>query len=107
MMGTDITARADIVSMHLTVSSTLIVIDIKTGPNSRIEGGQSWVYPGLVHGDIVMSPDPKISVFGLTPGQPLPPIPGWIYYSPGSSLGGTPFQVPSVFPFNWRPPGSR
>jgi hypothetical protein len=102
--GSGIVARADIVAMKPGDPTTLAVIEVKTGPRSRLSEAQEWVYPGLVHGEIVSAPDPKIVLFGYQPGQPLPPVPVMIWYERDP---GTPRDVSKVepeFPFLWEPP---
>ncbi len=104
LVGSPIIARADIVVMMPGDPSSLVVIDVKTGPGSALEPNQQWVYPSLVHGLIVTSPDAKIKSFGYLPGQVLPPIPVVIWYE---RYPWTPMHqklVPPEIPFEWSAP---
>ena len=101
--GSSLVTRADIVAMAPGDPTTLSVIEIKTGPFARLRTSQSWVYPGLVHGGIVSSPDPKIASFGYSIGQPLPPVPVIIWYERDPATKRDVTQVKPIFPFVWRP----
>jgi hypothetical protein len=101
--GSSLVTRADIVAMAPGDPSTLSVIEIKTGPFARLRTSQSWVYPGLVHGGIVSSPDPKIASFGYSIGQPLPPVPVIIWYERDPATRREMTLVKPTFPFVWRP----
>ncbi len=102
--GTTYLSRADLVAMKAGDPSTLVVIEIKTGPGSRLEESQKWVYPGLVHGGIVSGVDGKISSFGYVPGQILPPVPVMIWYEASPEAPPDITFVDPVFPYEWRPP---
>jgi len=97
-------AIADIVAMKPGDPTTLAIVEVKTGPRSHLNYGQSWVYPGFVHGGLVSSFDRKIDAFGIPRGVPLPPSAAIIWYeeSPGSPRVIE--RVPIVFPYNWHPP---
>jgi len=97
-------ARADIVAMKPGDPTTLAIVEVKTGLRSHLSYGQSWVYPGFVHGGLLSSFDRKIDAFGIPKGVPLPPSAAIIWYeeSPGSPVFRE--RVPIVFPYNWRPP---
>jgi hypothetical protein len=102
--GTGIVARADVVAMKPGDPTTLSIVEIKTGPNSRLRDSQSWVYPGFVHGGIVSSPDPKIASFGFTTGQLLPPSAATIWYEESPASAVSLIRVKPIFPFIWHAP---
>jgi len=103
-VGSDITARADIVAMVPGNPTSLTLIEIKTGPRSRLENDQVWVYPGFVHGDIVASSDAKIASFGFSPGQPLPVGRAYIWYERHPDTPRFIFPIEPIFPFLWNAP---
>lgn len=103
-VGSNITARADIVAMLPGVPTSLTAVDVKTGPRSRLENDQVWIYPGFVHGDIVASPDAKIASFGFSPGQPLPMGQAFIWYEKHPDTPRFIFPIEPIFPFLWNAP---
>ncbi len=64
----------------------LLAVEVKTGTDPDFTDPQKIVYPHLVAGSGVISPDPKISNVGWPPGAPLPPIPIFFLYAPGPGL---------------------
>lgn len=102
--GTDRIAIADIVAMKPGDPTTLAIVEVKTGPRSHLSLGQSWVYPGFVHGGIVSSFDRKIEAFGFQRGVPLPPSAATIWYEESPASRVVTDRVPVVFPYNWHPP---
>lgn len=101
--GSDKIAKADIVAMAPGDPTTLHIVEVKTGPRSALTDGQEWVYPSYVHGNIVSSPDPKISAFGYSPGQPLPAGGVTIWYEEGPGVPRCISHVPPAIPYKWRP----
>jgi len=83
--------------------ATLSIVEVKTGPRSRLSTAQEWVYPGFVHGAIVSSPDPKIALFGFSVGEPLPPRPVTIWYERDPAAEPKLTRVKPIFPYIWSP----
>jgi hypothetical protein len=102
--GTNVVARADIVAMKPDDPTTLAIVEIKTGPRSRLSDAQSWVYPSFVHGEIVSSLDPRIIAFGYSVGQPIPPSAVTIWYEESPAAEPVLTKVTPTFPFIWQPP---
>jgi RHS repeat-associated protein len=55
-------------------------IEVKTGENPDFTPGQIVVYPHLMMGGSVYSPNDRISTFGFGPGEILPPTPVFLWY---------------------------
>jgi hypothetical protein len=57
------------------------VIEVKTGANPTFTRSQQIIYPMTQIGGHVTSSKSNLGDVGLTPGQPLPPLDVWIYWS--------------------------
>jgi hypothetical protein len=68
----------------------MLGVEIKTGENPDFTLEQKIVYPHVIFGSGVVSPDSKIGDLGWRPNAPLPPIPIYFIYAPGPGL---PYQV--------------
>lgn len=87
LVGTPVCTRADLVVEYMTDLAPS-VIEVKTGASPTFTPNQAAVYPHLNEGGLVYSPNSRITTFGLTPGIPLPPIHGFLYYLPNATAKG-------------------
>jgi hypothetical protein len=81
-------ARLDILCRS--ASGLMLGVEVKTGSDPDFTDQQKIVYPHVIAGSGVISPNPKIGNIGWPQGAPLPPIPIFFLYAPGPGL---PYQV--------------
>jgi RHS repeat-associated protein len=76
-------ARIDLIAQKGTVT---FGVEVKTGDNPSFTEGQLVVYPHLMMGGSVFSPNERIWTFGFGPGEILPPIPIWLWRQEGPGV---------------------
>jgi hypothetical protein len=93
------TAIADMM-VKLPNRTMAILVEVKTGEDPKFTAAQAVVYPLVQLGAHVTSSDERLRAIGLTPGERLPPLEIWIYWSrvPGQPAEVFPLPPPEFVP---------